>query len=528
MQPAKHTRYLILITLSLTVAFLASLPYLYGKWRERNGFIFLGRSVVNSGDTYTYLSNILAVKEGHIILPNFYTTESKVPFMVRPIYLLLGLAAYANDITPLVIFHLARFILTLLFVFVVYMFTGIFFQTFTQRTLATVILLTSSGIGVFLRGYFPLSTDLWVPEANTFFSLLEAPHFISTQTFLLLFMVFFFHYLNTGLKGLLLLASLSATLVTAEHPFMVPFIAVLSTVMIFIPKKTVSLPKKIIDLSAFLFLPSSASIGIFILYRNSTSAQLMQMQNLLPTPSLINLITGYGLLWLFAVIGFLTRVPKRVTTQLLLIWIITTMTLVYLPFSFQRRLLEGLHIPVATLAANGIFWLLHRLSHKLLRYGIGVLFILLLAATNISNLFAMTAAYGNDDPNDAIYYIHRDDLQALEWLHDHLHYGQTILASAYYSNIIPGVTGRFVYQGHKIQTYQWKKKLALYDRFMRGESPSSRLAFLQTNAIDYIFLGRLDPYISYRPSLETEPFLQKIWDKGDTRIYRVDRGDKNR
>ena len=79
-------------------------------------------------------------------------------------------------------------------------------------------------------------------------------------------------------------------------------------------------------------------------------------QNLTPSPPVWDYVLGYGLILALAVPGAVVAARRRSDTDLLLLaWVGVTALLLYAPFALQRRFSLGLHVPLAILAAMGLF-----------------------------------------------------------------------------------------------------------------------------------------------------------------------------
>ncbi len=501
--------------------FASSLPYLYGFSRQKAESIFLGRSVVNSADTYVYLSNIISVKDGQIVVPNLYTTESREPFLIKPTYIIVGIIAELSGTSPLLLYHLARLVSAIAFVIILWKFIGLFVKREAERLFALVIVLSSSGLGFLLHRYFPASIDTWVPESNTFFSLIEAPHFIITQTLLLGSIMLILKFIDIRKWKYLVFASVLTTLVILEHPFMLPFVFLFPASLFFMFIKTDKISEKFGPLIKFFILPI---IAVLVIYRFSfltVSGRLMNSQNILTTPSFENIISGYGLLLPLAILGFFNSNFKKRENSILAVWIVLSFILIYMPFSFQRRLLEGVHIPISIMAAGGILFIFSRMKTKLGKYIFLTAAIIVLSLTNINNVNIMIEAFGKDAGEQLIYYIDRDEYEGMKWLSSHSNAGDAILANAYYSNILPGITGRFVYLGHRIQTYKPILKQHYFDQFMQASNTVYRQKFLKENGINYIFFGKNDPYNQFRKSIEILGSVKIAWSKNGVEILKV-------
>ncbi len=507
--------------MSFIVAVFASIPYIYGSLNKKEGLVFLGRSVVNSADTYTHLANIISAKEGHFILPNLYTPELKTPFIVRPTYYFLGFIAGIFNLSPLVIMHLGRFSFTIIFVCLLSELIGLYIKDKYQKFITLLIALFSSGIGFFLAKSFPLSIDLWVPEANTFFMLLESTHFVSTQVFMLLFILLIYKYFIKLDKKYLILSSIFASLTIIEHPYLVPFVIIFSFLLFIILPPKFEKVKLIKNSFLYFLLPVLSTGFIYKLYYLTPAAHLTLDQTILPTPSIENVLYGYGLLLPFLFIGFYISDLKNRYKFSLLVWIGLTFILIYSPFPTQRRFLEGFHIPIAIVASFGIIFIYKKIPSKLWRLIYSLSLIIILPLTNISNISRMIQVLNVDSKDYQIYYLDKDETTGMEWLALNSSENEVVLANQFYSNIIPGITGRFVYHGHNFLTYKPKIKQQLFNEFMKASDDKFSRAFLTKFGINYIYFGKNDPNNNVRPSFEKQKYLEKIYEKNGVLIYKV-------
>src|SRR3989338_4473706 len=493
---------------------ISSLPYLYGYLTSPKDAYFLGRSVVNSADTYTHVANIISAKQGNIIVPNLYSFEDKTPFIFRPVYYVLGIISRYFGIEPILSLHLGRIVGVLLFVLILFRFLKFYFTDEKSRLVSGLIILSSSGIGELVRDKFPASIDLWVPEANTFFMMLESPHFVYSQIFILLNIIYLIKYLKKYDHKSLFISSFFAALLMIEHPYMVPFVLILNTIMFILPLRLFAWVK-------FMILPLFASGLIYKLYFLIPAAKLTLNQTTLPTPAIENILYGFGLLIPFALFGIYKENLKKTENLILIVWIVLTGILIYSPFATQRRFLEGVHIPIAIFAAMGIFHFFKLIKGSLLHILFVVILVMMLSITNVFNINKMIFAYSNKNPDRYIHYLNNADITAMKWLEINTVSGETILASFYYSNLIPGFTGKFVYNGHLYLSANSRQKMKLLDEFMTSSDDQFRRRFLLENGIDYIFIGTRDlPNINITDFIKYS-FLKEVFQQDKVTIFRV-------
>jgi hypothetical protein len=205
--------------IAVGVLLLVNLPLIYFTLLPKGGLVFLGRRVINSQDVYTYVSFIEQSKQGKYLFQNMFTSEQQSASLFRPSYLVLGKIAALFRLSSIHAYHVGRVIFSISFFVVVYCLIQQISERPKQRLLMFGVVLFSSGLGWLLGKYIGSSSDLWIPESNTFLTLAESPHFILAQTLLVSGLLLFIHYLKSrdrrALAGLFLL-----TLVLAfEHPF---------------------------------------------------------------------------------------------------------------------------------------------------------------------------------------------------------------------------------------------------------------------------------------------------------------------
>ncbi len=509
------------LLLGIVVAFVASVPYFYGFLYPHPGFLFLPRSVVNSADTFVYVSHIYLAKDGFSLLPNLYSTESLEPFIVRPIYVLLGVIARIGNVDPLFMYHAGRFIFTIFFCFFAWRLVGVYFKTVRSQLLAFFVLIFSSGFGFFLQFSKPIPIDLWVPESNTFFSLLEAPHFVMVQTAFVASFYFLTRYLDTKKFRFLFFSSLAISLLIPDYPYSIPFVFLFyPTTLLF--TSDADLKKRFLSIIYFLALPIFVTASIYFVSFTSANAQLWYKQNILPSPPLIAVFAGYGLVGWFAVNTAIFYFNKRYLP--LILWIGVALVFTYFPISiipFQRRLLTGLHIPLALLATVALIHLAQKLQSRILK-GVFLLFTGgALIATTVFNITAMIEDYNRDTTISYKHHIRIDELAAMQWIAQNTKQNDIILTHPFYGNIIPAFTGRFVYIGHQFQTINFKNKFAAYTSAMKQDIPDEFHQLLKESAIAYVYIGQNDWHPQWLVSPAEESFFTIVWHQGEVFILKV-------
>ena len=263
-------------------------------------------------------------------------------------------------------------------------------------------------------------------------------------------------------------------------------------------------------------LPFLFAIFLYILYQNSDGLSQYNKQVILLTPPVLNVLAGYGILTPLAIYGIIKGKVEDSGRYLLILWAILLAILIYMPFPFQRRLLETFHLPIA-ISASLVFFNLNfkNIFSKFLL----IIFLIILSAGNIylTNFSIKTIA--SDTADSYSHHIYAQDMEGLLWVKENSSRDDMILANFYYSNIIPGITGRYVFSGHLYNTVDARDKTAQIERFMEG-TKSLRKEFVEKNKPKFIFLGKVDPYNSFRDSLIKDGFVP-AWEKDGVTILEV-------
>lgn len=500
--------------IGLTVLLLVNLPFLVPILSKKEGLVFLGRHPVNSQDTYTYMAWIEQARQSQE-LKNLYTSESQSSAILRPSYQLIGKLAQIAGTSSVAAYHAARLILTGIFMAVFYRFLRHFFESERERLLAFALTLSSSGLGYLFGRLVPESIDLWVPEAITFMAMMEAPHFILSLILLLLGYTFILKFLEKRQGRTLIAVGFAFLLLALEHPF--NLITAVPILVVWVFWETRSLLTAVgIGLLAGIGL----LYQVWAVYANPI-LRAWEGQNTLLSPEPINYLIGFGLILPFVIIGGERMLRKASPGQKLsLIWIAVTALALYLPLNFQRRLIEGVQLPLAIAAAYGVLAIISRYKEKT-RWALASLIVGALAVGNLVLIYREVQTVQAETKDSYYYHLSAPEWRAMHWLREETTSEDVILANWFNGNLIPGITGRTVYLGHKIQTVEFEKKVLEVDKFLLEEDAERAEAFLRENRISYIYLGIGDSMLTYGFTPETKAYLVPVYQEEGVQIYRV-------
>jgi len=170
-------------------------------------------------------------------------------------------------------------------------------------------------------------------------------------------------------------------------------------------------------------------------------------QNLLPSPHPLHYVFGYGLLATLALPGirWAWRRGQRAAPYLLLpAWIVAGPVLAYLPIGVQRRLLEGIFIPLCILATQ---W---------------------------------------RDPANRLFHT-EEEIAALDWLNAHAADDAIVLSEFDTGNYLPVRTSLRAFIGHGPETIRLDMKREQARRFFAGAmNADEQRSLFDTYRIRYI------------------------------------------
>jgi hypothetical protein len=242
-------------------------------------------------------------------------------------------------------------------------------------------------------------------------------------------------------------------------------------------------------------------------------------QNQTPTKPLWDLAISLGLpgliiaflfgKWLLATgsaLGKIRSIPSG--TLLLGLWLAINLVLLYAPISLQRRLMLGMWIPMAALAAPIIERWLFRPNFSIRRgWIVGVPLVL----TN-ATLFGFLLIGGLRHMPEL--FLTGDEAAAVDWLNANAR-GSVVLASPVLSEWLPGMAGVRVVYGHPMETLDGEETKAAVEDYFSGTG-SPRLPF--ERGVDYVVIGPREK--EFGGNLNGDQF-DRIFSFGSVIIYRV-------
>jgi len=527
------------------LVFLVSLvPYLLAQanapvGRTFNGFFFL------ADDASTYIAKMREGADGAWGWRDPYiSTPQASPVLLFLFYILWGKVAALLHVSMYVGYHLARLSGAIALVAGARLLAAECLPPGRPRRVGVILAIGGSGLGWILQlaagvsgihhiaGQQLDALELHLPELSGFYSIMAIPHFAWAAAL----MAF-------GLVGLVRLAepvpgrvpwrplALAAGALVAMcliHPQMLFVLAPLAFAHLLMRRP----PRRAYLLTAVPFILCSPLLVYFLQVLTGDSvvvAWAREWRHQAPDP--LGFVFGLGLPLVLAgvaAVGWGTASPLL---RLLMVWVAMVFLMLYLPnpVNIQRRLIDGIYLPVAILAAAGLEEVIARRGRRpggflraagpltVLAVGLSVLMSTLVFAAG------MIAAAGREP----IIYLDRGEVAAIDWLSSSRLPGlaPAVLSHPQTGLFIPARSGDRVYVGHYSETidYLHKGKVALQ---AYGDGPAEVIALARDVGADYVFYGPLELALSpagARPAVAAGATggVEEVYGRDGVFIYRL-------
>jgi hypothetical protein len=503
---ARHSReYQFVFVLGIVALIVTSIPYTLGAAMATEDRVF-GGFVYAIEDCYSYLAKMRQGAEGAWLFRIAYTPEPHRRALFFPFHLLLGKVAAllpGGDLTTRMVFvyHGARLIFGMVLLLVVYRFLAAFTERLAVRRLAWLMVTFGGGLGWLLvvvgkpgwLGSMPL--DFILPEGFTFLVLYGFPHIALARSLLLggiLCLLRAWKVLAHGSQASALKWAALTGFLWLVMGLIVPFYVPVAWVIMaaawcvlgfrqrrvlwrewWIAGGTVLVSAPVVLYSAWVFTADRV-YGAW------------GAQNLISSPHPLHYVAAYGVLLVLAVFAARDAWRSEGPTWLALAWVVAVPMLVYLPINVQRRLVEGVQVPLSLLAALGFY------SFRLQGFRLRVLIAVLLVGLSLTNVMLVggncLALQGLPAP------IYRDaaEVAALDWLAEE---GQVasddvVLTTYETGNYLPARIHARAFVGHGPESIRADEKKALVARFFAGETGDAwRRDLLSEYGVDWVFWG---------------------------------------
>ena len=475
---------------------LTLLPYLVGlSFAGDRKFLWLG---YNLDDSCVYLSWMKQAASGSAHALNMFTVDPQHGMSMNPLFLIMGGVSGLLHLPLIYAYHLFRVLFSAAMLGCIWLLIEQAAETSKERKLAFLFVCFSAGFG-WIPGLWPGPIDAWQPEAITYLSLYLSPLFAFSLALQALSASLLLKAIRkAGSDGLKCAAGagICVFLLGLTHTYdVITMYAAFAAIAITMLASSAALFKRA-AVSAVIAGAIALPAVLYIYHQLQVESVFhARMEVRTASGPVLNLVLGLGLPLLFAIGCGLASAklvpalrnsaeaePQRVRLALAG-WMIANIAVSYLPlavFPFQRKMLQGVHIPVAILGGVFAANLLQRhirsksrRAHQLAALAV----VLFTAVSNVRFMLRDIESYEIDQIQTT--HMHRPfissaEQEALDWLEKNTQENDAIQPIPWIASvgsqfapidmtlacILPGAIHRKVYCGHWGETPDYQAKLA--------------------------------------------------------------------
>lgn len=384
---------------------------------------------------------------------------------------------------------------------------------------------------------FPL--DVYKAGTNTFWSMMAFPHFIIANALILaVFALLLVGYERHQLKYALM-AGTTAAVLGWQHVYdLITIYGVLSVFFALEALRTRAIPWYLVKAGLTLGLLSvwTPLYALYLTNFDPTWREVLdQFDNAgVFTSDPFHMIILVGLPLLVAVLTFdgFTPLKERSRPELFIkTWFLTSFVLGYLPVGYQVHLTNLWQVPVGILATIGLcrriapylsevfdrwigrFWSRERAQRLAV-----ISFIML---SSLTGVYLWLWRFVDLGRHDYPYYLHKDEITALDWLEANAEPNDVVLSSMTAGHYIPVFTDSHAFLAHWAQTLGFYDKRDRVARFFDAAAPDEeRLAMIQKYGIRYVFFGPAERALGDYDAATTS-WLELVFSSSQVNVYSV-------
>lgn len=531
-----------------SVLILTCVPYLVVWWflpleHEFPGILF------NSDDQGVYFAWMRQSVDGRLLFRNLFTADDQRGIYFQPFFLVLGwLARVLGGSLPLA-YHAGRLVCATLALLLARSLAARISQGSLACNTALAAVCYSAGLGWLAwsdRTTPNRPVDVWQPEAITFPSLYTNALFAGALALMLAVVVCLLRAEEEG-PWWAILAGACGLALSVVHSYDVLHLALVWTIYLIV-RTIVERRLPVLALRHALTAACIAAPGVvymgWLYLTEPVFRERADTPTWSPAPHLY--VIGLGLLLPLAAAGgwMLLRRDgasqgqpgmevQRRTALLLVVWPLAALAAAYLPVAFQRKLVMGIHLPLALLAGVAIAAGARSVAARMPRAApwVAALGVLVLAPSNLRYLERDIRLALRENRTTTYFhpaYWPQSELAAFRWLGEHS--GRDAVLFGYPLSLVlaPAYSGRTVYAGHWGETPQFPARVREAEAFFGGAwDERARAEFLRRHRITHVYIGAREQLLISRAAArglrrpEEAPYLRLVWRSGQSAVYAV-------
>jgi hypothetical protein len=526
----------------LALAVLTSLPYGAAVLRTPPGYVFTG-VLTAYDDTFTYFAWIRQSADGHLLLCDLFTSEPQSCEFFLPLWSFLGIVAGVSHLPIPLTFHIARLLASLLLLIGA---RAVAFSVMKSRSpvryslwlyamaggVGWLVYVLKNGIDWFDAVPGSGSVDLNMPEAIVFRSVFAQVHFSVGAVLIFASIKLLYSALVENKASRALVAGILVSALAVVHPYLVVVVCAVAVVAVGIwpwlndGRSAHRSDYASVARIAAAFGTTTVPGFAYLIYLNNSNEVLREWLRITDTmsPPPWEYALGFGIVGALSIFGFRLLWGARAPYgRLLFIWAVVQSALLYAPVNFQRRLVEGLQLPLSIAAAAALFWIARRLfkgpAAVLLRSLFLTGVIVFASLTNFGFVIGQIVALSSSS-QDSRRYLPGDLVAAFDWLRTNSDRDAVLFSSYLTGNVAPSLTGLHVFLGHYGQTIRSEEKGAQVTAFYDGTLNDEAARRLVTeHRVRYVIYGPFERaiYESFRAPI----WLKLAYRQGDVEVFEV-------
>ncbi|MCS7259339.1 MAG: hypothetical protein NZ765_00950 [Anaerolineae bacterium] len=511
---------------SVALILLTGVPYGLGWLMETPEYAFSGFFVAVE-DGNNYLAAMYQGAAGRWRFYNPYTPEPHVGLFAYTLYLVLGKLARLADLPLALVLHLARAAAIPFLLLAVYRFVAHFTPWHAIRRLSWFLVAMGGGLGwlwVLAGGTFApgaMPTDLWVPDASAFLTMLTFPHLVLAQASLLWLAISGLRLLHHPNASDWLGTALAALVLSLIHPYSPPILIGLLTLhWAWRGWRSGALawqPWLRLGVASSTALPVLVHM-LWVLQSDPVLRSWLE-QNVVRSPHPLFYLLGFGLLCPLALVGLLQRalLRRHPDVSFVVLWVLLIPLLLYIPSNLQRRFLNGYQVPLVLMAVCGLVGLLDRIPPRW-RSKVVLGFKTFSTLSNLMLLGGFIVLVVGRPP---LVFNARAVLAAMDWLAARAEADAVVLAAYDTGNLLPTRALVRSFVGHGPQSVHAEVRREQVRAFFSGAlSPEARRALLRDHHVRYIFYGPSERALGDVSPADL-PDVRRIYHQDAVQIYEV-------
>lgn len=521
----KRSEFTFLSFLTLFLCVVTALPHMVGHIVHIPGTVFTD-VLVQSYDSNNYLAYARQAASGKWLFHNPMTSEPHLAVFFNLEWLLVGKISSSLRISLAAGLEVLRMICLALMCFGVYWLSSFLFTDRLTRRIVAVATLAGGGFGWLATLHLlhiPIDSSLFLDLTNAnlfpFYWALKVPHFLVSESLLVLGFCFFLRGENTCRVHNYILAAIFYSASGACRPYDMLFAVTATALFIVVsrlrkPHQLTYLNQRSIPIVICLPL-LCYYYWIFKIHPMFRSWSLYG--NAAPPAWL--LLLGFGLIVLFLPLSIrgLYHAELSDAAVFILCCLITAVVFIYthrvLHFAFQFA--TNIYIPLVMIVMLGLHAAVSpgkRTSRWRTAVIVSTLGVNSLTSLALTSQAVLLAAHGDFRVNAGL-------LQSFSWLDTHSHADDSVLADFDMSNNMPQYTHNVVYCGYP-SAVDFANKVDNQRAFFDVRTPNEfRRKLMEENSIRFVLVSSGEE--REIPALKQLPFLKEVFRNDAAVVFAV-------